>query len=52
MSSILRREPWLFVTASLDNLVRLWDVRMIGSSTDAALVELQHEKGVNSANFR
>ena len=54
------REPWLFVTTSVDNTVKLWDVRFLtdaDSSTtiklrkDRSLQNLMHDKPVNSAYF-
>ena len=47
------REPWMFVTASIDHTVKVWDIRkMQDPGTDKmvdCLQTLEHEKGVNNA---
>ena len=52
------REPWLFVTTSTDNSVKIWDVRNLTDDTGTnlprkgrCLQSLEHEKAVNSAYF-
>jgi len=47
------REPWLFVTASIDHTVKIWDIRMLrsGATKNNCLQSLDHEKGVNNAEF-
>jgi len=52
------REPWLFVTTSTDNSVKIWDIRNLTDSDDLTkprkdkfLQSLEHEKAVNSAYF-
>ncbi|XP_064611782.1 DNA damage-binding protein 2-like [Liolophura sinensis] len=44
------REDWLFCTASCDQTVKFWDVRMI-KGRESSLVDLKHTKPVNSAYF-
>ena len=44
------RQPWMMVTSSVDQMVKIWDIRKI-SSKDSALAVLPHEKPVNSAYF-
>lgn len=43
------REDWLFCTASCDQTVKFWDVRMI-KGRESSLVDLKHTKPVNSGN--
>ena len=52
------REPWLFVTTSTDNSVKVWDVRNLTDAQDTntlrkerCLQTLEHDKPVNSAYF-
>jgi len=52
------REPWLFVTTSTDNSVKIWDVRNLTDAQDTntlrkerCLQTLEHDKPVNSAYF-
>ena len=52
------REPWLFVTTSTDNSVKIWDIRMLTDGDDDKkprkdrfLQSLVHDKAVNSAYF-
>ncbi|CAL1290487.1 unnamed protein product [Larinioides sclopetarius] len=46
-------DPNIFVTASIDHSVKLWDIRMIGDSElkPNPICEFVHLKGVNSAYF-
>ena len=44
------RQPWMFVTSSVDHVVKIWDMRNIKDKT-SALAELEHDKAVNSAYF-
>ena len=52
------REPWLFVTTSTDNSVKIWDVRKLTDADDANILRkenflqsLEHDRAVNSAYF-
>ena len=55
------REPWLFVTASIDHSVKVWDIRTLGDGQEKMkgsnavsqkfLQCLPHDKGVNNAEF-
>ena len=52
------REPWLFATTSVDNSVKIWDIRNLTDATDDTqprkdrfLQSLEHEKPVNAAYF-
>ena len=46
------REPWLFVTASIDHTVKIWDIRTLGGKEKPDCLQcLEHEKGVNNAEF-
>lgn len=47
-------DPYIFVTASLDHTVRIWDLRMFSDSSSKGYQSLHcltHEKAVNSAYF-
>ncbi|CAH1773007.1 unnamed protein product [Owenia fusiformis] len=44
------REDWLLCTASMDQTVQLWDLRMV-KDRSSVLKVLPHSKGVNSAYF-
>lgn len=44
------REEWLLCTASTDQTVQLWDIRMM-KDRKSSLHVLKHDKGVNSAYF-
>jgi len=56
------REPWLFVTTSTDNSVKIWDIRMLTDDSSEEKIKsrprknrflqsLEHKKAVNSAYF-
>lgn len=52
------REPWLFVTTSTDNSVKIWDIRNLTDDVSSdlsrkqrCLQTLDHDKPVNSAYF-
>lgn len=59
------REPWLVITTSVDNTVKVWDIRMLSNSGSSDvkspkggddrknrwLQSLDHDKPVNSAYF-
>jgi len=42
-----RKQEWLLCTASTDQYVCLWDIRML-KNRDSYLAQLKHEKGINS----
>jgi len=42
----LFRQPQIFVTASVDNFVRLWDVRCIKDGNDY-ITDLKHDIGID-----
>ena len=44
------REPYIFVSASVDNVVKVFDVRNIRDS-GSSLCDLAHDHPVNSAYF-
>ena len=52
------REPWLFATTSIDNSVKIWDIRNLTDAEDDTkprkdryLQSLEHDKPVNAAYF-
>ncbi|TRY68670.1 hypothetical protein TCAL_03028 [Tigriopus californicus] len=44
------REPYLLISTSVDNSVKVWDIRNI-KDRKSALASLEHDKPVNSAYF-
>ena len=44
------REPWLFISTSVDANVKVWDIRNV-KDRKSALTSLEHVKPVNSAYF-